>query len=260
MKKVKGMQEAMHDIFLEEASIIESIVDSYIHNKIEPETDGIKLFVSLSKNGLNIHKVMMAVFSVREKWFKEKGVIYLEVDFAEEIKNRDERTNKKREINNAITRLLHVQPIPTNNPLEEALHLDVNKKVNAMRKAITGFREVMDEYLFYVYPKERNQNLEDSSNVISREIALQQHPSIFRMFYDDNKRGKATTTIKLTHSTEGVWNDAVVTIVDELRGINDSQRQAFKTTETILNLFYPDHYPYSDGNRAKSMYKYHKAK
>jgi hypothetical protein len=283
MKKVKGMQEVLHEVFLEEASTIESIIDSYIHKKVKPKTDVTKLFVSLRKKGYDIHKIMMAVFSVREKWFKEKGVIDLEVDFAEEIKKRDERNKEKLVYNNAIIRLLSLQLIPAKNPLEEALYLNVNKRVDAIRKATIGFKEIIDEYLRYRYPVELNQNIDDGFNVINRESALEQHYNIFKMFYYDQtsgkvptarklnvgevtltkvKRdaGKVTTKIKLTHSTEGVWNDGVIGIVDELTRLDCSQRQAFKTTETILHLFYPDYYSYSNGERAKSMYKYHKVR
>jgi hypothetical protein len=91
------MKKELHEAFLEGASVYASYIDGIIQNRIKDTSERANYFVSLRKDGCDIRAIILALFSVREKWYEETGFTELTVDLSEIIKRENTHTTQKRQ-------------------------------------------------------------------------------------------------------------------------------------------------------------------
>ncbi|MCX5812739.1 MAG: hypothetical protein NT178_09380 [Proteobacteria bacterium] len=84
---------------------------------------------------------------------------------------------------------------------------------------------------------------------------LEKNPKLRKAFYDSKNKGKITSKISLKQSSHGMWTEAVVGIVNELKRIDYTERKAFIRTGAILNIFYPNVYTDPDPDLVRQKYK-----
>jgi hypothetical protein len=70
-------------------------------------------------------------------------------------------------------------------------------------------------------------------------------------------KGKAKP---VTQRSRGVWDECIMTVVDELKKIDYSDKEAFVTTGKLLHLRYPEIYKDEDTDLVRQRYAYHTRK
>ncbi len=258
------MKKALHEAILETASVYESYIDGIIDNRIKDESERARFYISLRKEGCDIRSIILALFSVVEKWHEKTGFSELTVDLSDVLKRQEIYKAKKQVLDNSLTFLSNLPRVEGLAGYLPKYGIYVNERLLKMQEAVKDFQEISNEYAEHSeainppYPKELTDD--DYFVLVDKSNIFKQDSKIKKRLYDNNTKGKATKILKLRQSTRGVWGDAVVGIVDELIRIKYSQRQAFIKTGKILKELYPRYYKDDCPERVKRIYKYHKSK
>ncbi|GEM_PF-6876166 len=243
---------------------INDVVKMVQLNRI-PDNVRFRLLRDLYERGVDIKVILTAIFSVMDKWYEKTGFIKLEVDFSKTLSALEQHNRKARVIKNAIRTLLREIKIPRADSLLAYGHTEAFDKIVRMQTILKECEPAIDEYLGSVDLRKRhtlNLNTDDFFNEIQKAITLKQKPHLKGKFYNYKltSKGKATSSIKLTQSTQGVWNECIVTIVNELNRIYDGYNKSYTKTAELLGAFYPKIYKDTDPDLVRQRYTSSKKK
>ena len=252
------MKKEIKNLFQESINDVEKMVQL----NLNPDNIRFKLLRNLYEQGVDIKVILTAIFSVILQWYEKTGFMELEVDFSTILNSVNKKHNQKAKvIKNAIRTLLQEIKIPPDNSLRAYAHRKAYDKIVHMQTVLKECEPAIEEYLKSVRLAELhpliNLNNDDYLNEIKKAIILEQRPHLKKKFYNYKQKGKgkATSSIKLTQSTQGVWNECIATVVDELKRVCDSERQSYIKTGELLNTFYPAIYTDSDPDLVRHRYK-----
>lgn len=254
------MKKELHEAFLEGASVYASYIDGIIQNGIIDSSERANYFVSLRKKGCDIQTIILALFSVSEKWYEKYGFTDLTVDLTTEVEREKAHNKEKAKIEKAMRVLSELPKVEIG--LWWAVMPDTNEKLSNMQEAIREFQKTKNEYFEYLYPPHpKEQSDDDSFARIERSMAFRRNPrQINKTLSNSKTKGEATKILKLDKSAHGVWDYCKINIVDELKRIGYSERKAFITTGRIIKDFYPKIYTDDDPDLVRQTYTYHKKK
>lgn len=163
------------------------------------------------------------------KGYKKLIKKYLDIKLLEQTYRLDDPTGKLEVSGDLFARLLFQKPI------------DVDKIRDWMKMTVK--MKKCDDIIAKM-GKKRNRNQKEKLAYLkaNKEIA-------------DLK-----SKMHLNKSTRGVWGEAIVKTVDELKRAGFAPMKAYQTTANILKLRFPTAYTDTDPNLIRQQYKYHKKK
>ena len=164
-------------------------------------------------------------------------------DLIESYENKRRAYKRKvKAIKNAVNLLINLPDMEKEVDGLPMHYSEFNKRLSILRDDI---REVVDLYIKYI------PSFDCDFGKITGDVSQKWTTPLHKLMKSEGR--------KVSQSSR-IWNDMIITLVDEIRRIGFSDRQSYIKTATFLNYCYPQLYTDTDPDRVRQRYTYHKNK
>ena len=220
----------------------------------QPNKKDALLMVNLANEGANIATIARALAYVPFRWRNKTGTFDMTLDLSGKYFKREKT------INNAFELLTgRLTPVFPDCLQGVRINLAIAEMQSELKEIIKKHENTIKSYLDLVlyevcYEKLKNSLGFEDSDDLSKTATLE---AIRKSIPPKHLRDMVRKKIKpAKQSARNLWNEAIVTIVDEIRRIGYSKKQSYIKTAELLNLHYPQNYKDTDHDRVRQIYTY----
>lgn len=216
----------------------------------EKNSEFAQCMVALADKGANIFKIANAIARVPFKWEKKTGTFDMRLDLSK-VSLRDEMV-----VRNAFTFLTErLKPVFPDTLIGQS----INSEIAKMKAAFQQYKKVLEHYLYL-------RLLELCFDDLKRGLPYKTDDGdsnadlnvITQLFPPEKIRAMRKKRLKpAKRSSRGLWDDCIVTTVDELKRIGYSNMRAFIETARLLHHRHPKIYKDTDPDLIRQRYTYH---